>query len=195
MIKFLSVDEAYKEPCSDGTKCCFLFAEYHKVDQFISELKERLNTDVTKDSFIGYKTIYVPIEKYEEAVIEGLNIMLNDKSYETAGACWVDCYNDRSCWKDAQILQMSVSRNCLNYDGYWTKETNRKIKRWKRKLQRILKTEVFLIEYCGNAKFFIKRVAPSEHENILNKIRQSNVIDESPFNGYALINYFGEHIK
>lgn len=195
MIKFLEVNESYKPDCSDGTKCCFMFACYDKVDEFVTELKKRINADVTKDSYIGYKTIYVPIEKYEEAVIEGLNIILNDKSYETAGAYWVNCYDERSCWEDEQILKMVVSPKSLDKKGFWTRLTKREIEKWKEKLEKVLDKEVVLVESFGSTNFFIKRTTPSEHVDILNKIRNSNIIEESPFGGYALIDYYGEHVE
>lgn len=195
MIKFLEVDESFKQNYSDGTMCCFLFATYDKIGEFMTELKKRINTDVTKDSYIGYKTIYVPAEKYEEAVIEGLNIIFNDKSYETAGAYWVNCYGERSCWGDEQILQMSLAKKCLDDDKCWTRLTKLRVKVWKAKLESILNTKVEVVENHRYAKFFIERVTPSEHDTILSKIRKSNIFEKSPFDGYALIDYFGEFVK
>lgn len=195
MIKFLEVNESYKTDCSDGTKCCFLFSAYHKVDEFVAELKKRIKTDVTKDSYIGYKTIYVPVEKYEKAVLEGLNIILNDKSYETAGAYWVNYYGERSCYVDEEILYMTLAKKYLNDKGDWSKFAKLRVTVWKEKLEKLLNTDIDFVQRCGNVKFFIKRTTRLEHDTILSKIRKSNIIENSPFEGYALINYFGEFVK
>lgn len=195
MIKFLEVNESYKQNYSDGTMCCFLFATYDKVDEFVAELKKRINTDVTKDSYIGYKTIYVSAEKYEEAVIEGLNIILSDKSYETAGAYWVNYYGERSCYCDEEILYMTLAKKYVDNKGGLTRFAKLRLTVWKEKLEKLLNTDIDFVEKSGNVKFFIKRTTRSEHDTILSKIRNSDIIENSPFEGYALINYFGEFVK
>lgn len=195
MMTFIKVSENFKPDCSDGTKCCFMFSSYDKVDDFMAKLKKRINADVKEGSYIGNKTIYVPVEKYKEAVLEGLNIILNDKSYETSGISFVNCYDEKIPYEYEHILFMGVSDEFLNDKGFWTKKTKFKIQNWKERLEKILNTEVLLLERCGMAKFYIKRTTPEEHEDILNKIRKSTLFESAPFEKYALVDYYGEFIE
>lgn len=198
MLKFLKVKDEFKPytACSDGTKCCFLFSNYDKVNEFMEELSKRINAEVTKDSYIGYKTIYVPLEKYKEAVIEGLNIILNDKSYEYAGVNWVDCYNERSNCYYQRFLLMRVNKNRLDERGFLTKLTRKRINFWKKRLENLLKTKVEVVEEFNYVSFSVKRTTVPEHEEILNKIHKSELFKKSRlFEAYALIDYYGEYIE
>lgn len=187
-----------KSVCSDGTKSCFMFSRYDTIDEFSKQLEEKIKEKVTRDSYLGYKILYVPAQKYEEAVIEGLKLILNNSSYRKSGVTWINYYNEKTPWGYVQILEFNLHKNKMASNGGWKKSTERRVKRWAKKLENILEVEVEVYEYLGKARITVPRTTNShlEHDTILNKIRKNQTIFENtPFNEYAMLDYFGKFIK
>lgn len=197
-LEFIKVSDECKSSRPDGRKSCFLFSRDGKVNDFMTELSKRISAEATKNLFLREITVYVPIAKYQEAVVQGLDIILNDKSYEHEKVYWLNCYNDKESWGQVQILQMAVA-NDRQYPihRYLKASTKKDIESWNKKLESVLGTEVVAQKYLDYVKFFIKRTTTShlEHESILNKIRNSSLFEDSPFVAYALIDYYGEFIE
>lgn len=182
----------------DGTKPCFMFSRYDKVDEFSHELIEKIDSPCIKSSHLGYKVIYVPEYKYENAIIEGLKLILNNNSYKKAGVTWMNYYNERTSWGYVQILEFNLDTNKLAASGGWKNSTKRRIKRWNQKLEDALDMEIEVDEYLGKARFLVPRTSAShlQHDIILNKLRKnSELFERTPFSEYAMLDYFGKFVE
>ena len=109
----------------DGTKCCFMFNERESAKRFASCLSEQLGVKFDVDSFIGYATVYVPAEHYEEAIQKGVNNLLI-----TQNGFWMDFYNERKCFDYEPILALTPHSSCYDKNGKLKKGEEVVIRGW-----------------------------------------------------------------
>lgn len=184
--------------CEDGTMPCFMFSKYYAVDEFIKELSNRLNEEITKDSYLGYKVLYVNSSKYMKAIKHGIDIILNNKYFQQSGICPLNCYNERVYWDYVQILEADVSGYKRQKNGELNLLTKFILHRWKKKLSKFLQLDIQMdYQYGRRIRFYIKRTPKLYliHDELLDKIRMSCLIENSPFSEYALLDYYGEFTK
>lgn len=177
----------------DGTKCCFMFNGREPAKAFASCLSKQLGVKLDVDSFIGYGTVYVPAEHYEEAIRKGVNNLLINQN-----GCWVDFYNERKCYDYEPILALTPHSSCYDKDGKLKKAEEMAIKMWIAKLEKVLREELLYDKYFNRViEIGIRRKfdAHLRHEEVLNQIRQTNLLEKSPFEGYAYMDYYGKYIK
>lgn len=177
----------------DGTKCCFMFNGREPAKLFANGLSRQLGVKLDVDSFIGYGTVYVPADRYEDAIQNGVNNLLT-----TQNGCWVDFYNERKCYDYEPILALTPHDSCYDKDGKLKKSGEIVIKMWLKNLERMLGEELlFDKEFRSVIELGIRRRydAHLRHEDVLNKIRQTNLLEKSPFEGYAYVDYYGKYIR
>lgn len=177
----------------DGTKCCFMFNGREPAKAFASCLSKQLGVKLDVDSFIGYGTVYVPAEHYEEAIRKGVNNLLINQN-----GCWVDFYNERKCYDYEPILALIPHSSCYDKDGKLKKAEEMAIKMWIAKLEKVLGEELLYDKYFNRViEIGIRRKfdAHLRHEEVLNQIRQTSLLEKSPFEGYAYMDYYGKYIK
>lgn len=184
--------------CEDGTMPCFMFNTYYAVDDFIKELSNRLNTEITKDSYLGYKVVYVKSSKYMDAIKHGIDIILKNKYFQQSGVCPLNCYNEKVFWDYVQILEADVSDYKRKKNGELKPLTKFMLYRWKKKLSKLLQVDIEMpFIYGRKIRFYIKRTPDLYlvHDKLINSIRLSNLIDNSPFSEYAMLDYYGKFVK
>lgn len=141
-LEFLKTNELFVSD-EDGTKPCFMFLNYNGANFFIEELKNVFNLDATRYNYLGFHTVYVPISRYQDALIQGFHILLTDEKYEQAGAYWMDYYGNRTdSWGYEPILMMELKPNDLEERGHWKPYVKNKIERWNKKFENVLDQEV-----------------------------------------------------
>lgn len=72
------------------------------------------------------------------------------------------------------------------------------IKMWIAKLEKVLGEDLLYNKYFNRViEIGIRRKfdAHLRHEDVLNQIRQTSLLEKSPFEGYAYIDYYGKYIK
>lgn len=192
--QFIGVDNPKMSVASDGTKCCFLFRERESASEFANALSSLLNgVQVDIDSWLGYSTLYVPAKCYYEAIEKGLNVLLNCKN-----GYWIDFDNERSYYDFEQLLTLVPHKRFFDQNGNWKVGTEVLIKVWTKKLEMVLGMKVVLnITNPHHVKIGINRDfdAHLHHTELLNKIRNSNLLRNCPFEGYAYVDYYGRYIK
>lgn len=193
MPKFIGNANPEMHLAEDGTKCCFMFNGREPAKEFASCLSKQLGVKLDVDSFIGYGTVYVPAECYEEAIQKGVNNLLT-----TQNGYWMDFYNERKCYDYEPILALSPHSSCYDKDGKLKKGEEISIRMWLKNLERMLGEELlFDKEFRSVIEVGIRRKydAHLRHEDVLNKIRQTSLLEKSPFEGYAYVDYYGKYIK
>lgn len=191
--KFIGTANPKIHLANDGTKCCFMFNGREPAKEFASCLSKQLGVKLDVDSFIGYGTVYVPAKHYEEAIQKGINNLLTIQN-----GYWVDFYNGRKCYGYEPILALTPHSSCYDKDGNLKKVEEMVIKMWIAKLEKVLGEELIYDKYFDKIiEIGIRRKfdAHSRHEDVLNKIRQTNLLEKSPFEGYAYMDYYGKYIK
>lgn len=193
MPKFIGNDNPEMHLADDGTKCCFMFNGREPAKAFASCLSKQLGVKLDVDSFIGYGTVYVPAEYYEEAIQKGVNNLLINQN-----GCWVDFYNERKCYDYEPIMALTPHSSCYDKNGRLKRGEEIAIRMWFKNLERVLREELlFDKEFRSVIEIGIRRGqdAHLRHEDILNKIRQTDLLEKSPFEGYAYMDYYGKYIK
>lgn len=191
--EFIGNDNPKIQLADDGTKCCFMFNGREPAKSFANCLSKELGVEPDVDSFIGYGTVYVPAEKYEEAIQKGINNLM-----VTQNGWWMDFYNERKCYDYEPIIALSPHSNCYDKEGKLKKAEEIVIRMWLKKLERFLGEELlFDKELRSVIEIGIRRRqdAHLRHEDVLNKIRNTNLLEKSPFGGYAYVDYYGKYIK
>ena len=191
--KFIGSADPEMYLADDGTKCCFMFNGWEPAKAFASCLSKQLGVKLDVDSFIGYGTVYVPAEHYEEAIRKGVNNLLINQN-----GCWVDFYNERKCYDYEPILALTPHSSCYDKDGKLKKAEEMAIKMWIAKLEKVLEEELLYDKYFNRViEIGIRRKfdAHLRHEDVLNQIRQTSLLEKSPFEGYAYMDYYGKYIK
>ncbi len=191
--KFIGSADPEMYLADDGTKCCFMFNGREPAKAFASCLSKQLGVKLDVDSFIGYGTVYVPAEHYEEAIRKGVNNLLINQN-----GCWVDFYNERKCYDYEPILALTPHSSCYDKDGKLKKAEEMAIKMWIAKLEKVLEEELLYDKYFNRViEIGIRRKfdAHLRHEDVLNQIRQTSLLEKSPFEGYAYMDYYGKYIK
>lgn len=177
----------------DGTKSCFMFNGWDPAKEFANELSEKLGIKCDVDSYIGYGVVYVPAQKYEEAIKKGLNILLVKQN-----GCWLNFYNERIAFDYEPILDLQIHSSCLDKNGKLKKSGEVMIETWIKSLEKVLGEEVLHDKAFGsNIQIGIKRKfdAYLKHDEVLSKIRKSGVLENSPFKGYAYVDYYGKYVR
>ena len=191
--KFIGSADPEMYLADDGTKCCFMFNGREPAKAFASCLSKQLGVKLDVDSFIGYGTVYVSAEHYEEAIRKGVNNLLINQN-----GCWVDFYNERKCYDYEPILALTPHSSCYDKDGKLKKSEEMAIKMWIAKLEKVLGEDLLYNKYFNRViEIGIRRKfdAHLRHEDVLNQIRQTSLLEKSPFEGYAYIDYYGKYIK
>ncbi len=191
--KFIGSADPEMYLADDGTKCCFMFNGREPAKAFASCLSKQLGVKLDVDSFIGYGTVYVSAEHYEEAIRKGVNNLLINQN-----GCWVDFYNERKCYDYEPILALTPHSSCYDKDGKLKKAEEMAIKMWIAKLEKVLGEDLLYNKYFNRViEIGIRRKfdAHLRHEDVLNQIRQTSLLEKSPFEGYAYIDYYGKYIK
>lgn len=191
--KFIGSADPEMYLADDGTKCCFMFNGREPAKAFASCLSKQLEVKLDVDSFIGYGTVYVSAEHYEEAIRKGVNNLLINQN-----GCWVDFYNERKCYDYEPILALTPHSSCYDKDGKLKKAEEMAIKMWIAKLEKVLGEDLLYNKYFNRViEIGIRRKfdAHLRHEDVLNQIRQTSLLEKSPFEGYAYIDYYGKYIK
>jgi len=191
--KFIGSDNPQMQLASDGTKACFMFNGTKTARKFAKELSNLMGVTADVDNFIGYGVVYVPADKYEEVIRKGLNMLL-----ELNDGCWVDFYNERAARGFEQVLFFRISDSCFDKNGNVYKGEEAAIKRWIKSLEKVLGQEVLFDEYIRrNFSVGIKRTTDAHltHEAVLEKIRNSGLLENCPFEGYAYIDYYGRTVR
>ncbi len=189
-----SLDDAI---CKDGTKPCFVISRYFILNEFVKKLETIIDSNVIVKDHLGYKVLYVQCHKYKIAVIEGLKIIIENVDPSWNGITWINYYKERTYWGNVQILAFSLNKNKFSSNGFLKASSKIYIKRYAKKLSKILNLTVTYDENFGRVRFFVPRNINShlEHDIILEKIRKSNILNNSFFAEYALLSYFGKYIK
>lgn len=194
MPKFIGTANPEMHLADDGTKSCFLFNGREPAKAFAECLSKQLGVKLDVDSFIGYGTVYVPAEYYEEAIQKGINNLLI-----TQNGFWMDFYNERNCYDYEPILALKPHSSCYDKKGKLKKVEELAIRGWIMNLGRRLGEELlYNKKYLTNViEIGIRRKSdtPFKHEEILNRIRQTNFLKKSPFEGYAYMDFYGKYIE
>lgn len=191
--KFIGKDSAKMHLADDGTKCCFMFNGREPAKIFASNLEPQLGVKLDVDSFIGYGTVYVPADKYEEAIQKGVNNLLLSKN-----GYWIDFYNKRSFFDYEPILALTPHSCCYDKNGKLKKREEIVIRMWFKALERVLGEKIITDKELKRViEIGIERTydAHLRHEGVLDKIRNSGILEKSPFDGYAYINYCGKYVR
>lgn len=191
--EFIGCDNPKMPLASDGTKCCFMFSGREPAESFASKLRNVLGVKVDVDSFIGYGTVYVPADKYEEAIQKGSNILIVDQN-----GCWVSFYDERKFCDFEPVLALKLPDSCVDKNGFIKKADEVTVKMWIKSLEKVLGEKILYDKYfCKNIELGITKTADAHlrHEEILNKIRESGLLENSPFIGYAYEDYYGKYIR
>ncbi len=191
--EFIGKDDDKMHLADDGTKCCFLFNGREPAKIFASNLSVQIGVKLDVDSFIGYGTIYVPADKYEEAIQRGINNLLISKN-----GYWVDFYNSRRFFDYEPILALNLHSSCYDRNGKLKKGEEIVIRMWFKALERVLGEKIITDRELKKViEIGIERIddAHLRHEDVLEKIRSSGILDRSPFGGYAYINYYGQYVR
>lgn len=187
-----------EEAEDSATRCCFVFETYDKVDLFASKLSEAIDAKVIKGSFIGYRTIYVPKDKYDRAIEDGLDIILNDKSFRKEKVSWINVYNQKESCEYEKLLHMKLINTFIGSEGELIKIAEPIIKIWKERLEQVLDVPVLVKNGIkpGEIEFLVERKKASfaYHRMLLNKIRESEILELSPFSGYAYVSFYGKYL-
>lgn len=191
--EFIGKDDAQMHLADDGTKSCFLFNGREPANTFARNLEKHLDVKVDVDSFIGYGTVYVPADKYEEAIQKGVNMLLLSNN-----GFWVDFYNERNLFDYEPILALAPHSCCYDKNGKLKKGEEIVIKMWFKALERVLGEKIITVKELKRViEIGIKRTydAHLKHEEVLDKIRNSGILEKSPFEGYAYVNYYGKYVR
>lgn len=191
--EFIGSDNPKIHLADDGTKCCFMFNGREPAKVFAGNLSKELGVHLDVDSFIGYGTVYVPADKYEEAIQKGVNSLLFSKN-----GYWVDFYNERSFFDLEPILALVPHNSCYDKKGNLKKGDEIIIRMWFKSLERVLGQKIiFDKELRRVIEIGIERTydAHLRHEEILDKIRHSGILEKSPFEGYAYMDYYGKYVR
>lgn len=194
--EFLGCDNPKMHLASDGTKGCFMFRGTNQAKEFAEALSKRLEVKTDVDSYIGYGVVYVPADKYEEAIQKGLNMHL----LKINGGCWLNFYNERSSCENEQILVLKPHSVCFDNHGKLKKMEEVIIRTWLKSLESVLGQEIFVAEDFMGRKTIevgIKRTMESHlmHDSILGTIRSSELLKNSLFEGYAYVDYYGKYVR
>lgn len=191
--QFIGKENPEMSLADDGTKCCFMFNGFEPANVFATRLSEQLGVNQDVGSFIGYGTVYVPADRYEEAIQKGVNSLLaNQNGY------WVDFYNERKCYDYEPIIALAPHSCCYNKEGCLKEVERIIICMWLEKLERALGEDILFDKNLGRViEVGIRRKhdAHLRHEDVLNKIRMTDLLKKSPFEGYAYIDYYGKYVK
>lgn len=177
----------------DGTKACFMFNGTEQARKFAELLTDKLNVTADVSNFIGYGVVYVLADKYEETIQKGLNLLLDFND-----GCWVDFYNERSPRGYEQVLLLRLSDSYFDERGNIKKMEEIVIKTWLKSLERVLGQKILFDEYFNrtvNVGIVRTKDAYQTHDAVLDKIRNSGLLSNSPFEGYAYVNYYGKTVR
>lgn len=177
----------------DGTKSCFMFNGWDPAKEFANELSEQLGIKCDVDSYIGHGVVYVPVHRYEEAIRKGLNVLLVKQN-----GCWINFYNERIACDYEPILDLQIHSSCFDKNGKLKKSAEVMIGTWIKSLEKILGEETLHDKAFGsNIQIGIKRKPDAylKHDEMLGKIRKSGLLENSPFEGYAYIDYCGKYMR
>lgn len=191
--EFLGCDNPKMPLADDGTKCCFMFNAHEPAKQFAGMLSKQIGTKVDRDNYIGYDVLYVPAEKYEEAIQRGINNLM-----VTQNGWWVNFYDERSCYDFEQLLALKLHPNYIDKNKGWNTGTEIIVKMWITKLESILGTEVIIDKkFSDGVNIGIKRGIDSHltHDELINKIRCADLLKQCPFSGYAYTDFYGKYIR
>ncbi len=191
--KFIGKDNPKMHLADDGTKCCFMFNGREPAKIFASNLGMQLGIKADVDSFIGYGTVYVPADKYKEAIRIGVNNLLLSKN-----GYWLDFYNERNFYDYEPILALVPDKSCYDKEGKLKKVEEIIIRMWFKSLERVLGEKIITDRDLKSViEIGIERTydAHLRHKDILDKIRSSGIVEKSPFEGYAYMDYYGKYIR
>lgn len=105
--------------------------------------------EVKLDSYIGYPIIYVEEKEYKDAIIKGSLYAIDNNIH----CWWLDIDQRR-----VNIAYAEVSKKCKSLEGYWTKETTKKIKALtKRATKELCRKVIFEETPCKYVRFYIER--------------------------------------
>ncbi len=187
---------------ADQTIPCFICSNDYPIDEFVEELCQRINAEIIvtnyKDFFLDYKAICTKTLKYVSAFENGIDIILESEYYRQSQIYPLNCYNEKCLYDFVQIIEANVRIRAKKNDGMISNLAKYRLKKWNKKLSKLLSLEVIMdIEIGGRLCFYIKRTPKSylTHNEIINKIRASNLMDTSIFSEYAFLAYHGEYIK
>lgn len=191
--EFLGKDNPEMHVAEDGTKGCFMFNGRELAESFADCLSKQLGVKSDVDSFIGYGTVYVPAEYYEEAIQKGVNQLL---TYQNGW--WLDFYNERMCYDYEPIIALAPHDSCYDKKGNLKKGEEIVIRMWLKNFERTLGEEILFDKKLRRViEIGVRRTADAHlrHEAFLEKIRNSRLLEKSPFGGYAYMDYYGKYIR
>ncbi len=191
--EFIGNDNPQMSLASDGTKGCFMFRGTKEARDFAEYFSKRLGVTADVDSFIGYGVVYVPADKYEEAIQKGLNILLNCNA-----GWWVDFNNERTPCGFEPILALRLSDSCFDENRRIKKTEELVVKTWIKSLEKVLGQDILYDDHFSRIiKIGIKRTIDAHltHEAVLDKVRNSGLLTNSPFDGYSYVDYYGKTVR
>lgn len=192
--KFIGIDDAEMCIDSDGTKCCFIFTDRERANEFASDLSNMLNqVKVQVDSHLGKGIIYVPAENYEEAIENGVNSLRFSKN-----GAWINFYDEIKPCNYEEVLVFKLHQSFFNKEGELKKTSGILIRLWCKKLEAVLRKNLLIINQRGFVSFGVERTASSNttsHEELLETIKSSDLLKNSPFEGYAYVDFCGKYIR
>lgn len=193
--KFIGIDDAEMCTDSDGTKCCFIFTDRERAKEFASDLSNMLNqVKVQVDSHLGKGMIYVPAENYEEAIENGVNLLLFNKN-----GAWLNFYDEVRYYNYEELLVFKLHQSFFNKEGELKKTAEILIRLWCKKLEAVLSKKILIIKRKKKmVSFGVERTASSNttsHEELLETIKSSDLLNKCPFEGYSYVNFCGKYIR